>query len=56
MKHPKLVIISDGKRVATVESGFRYGRGVKDATFEIKETSAPTLTLSIGTEEFFTGE
>ena len=53
MKYPKLVIISDGNRVAVLLDGVFYGRGVSEVLFEKKTNSAPTLSMDgIDTELF----
>lgn len=47
MKYPKLVIISDGRRVAALLDGAFYGRGVKRFSLDVSEKNAPELTLSL---------
>lgn len=47
MKYPKLVIISDGKRVAALLDGAFYGNGIKSFLFDISKKNAPELTLSL---------
>lgn len=47
MKYPKLVIISDGKRVAALLDGTFYGRGIKFFSLDVSQKNAPELTLSL---------
>lgn len=47
MKYPKLVIISDGKRVAALLDGAFYGRGIKCFSLDVNKKNAPELTLSL---------
>lgn len=41
MKYPKLVIISDGKRVAALLDGIFYGKGIGRFSMDATKRNAP---------------
>ena len=47
MKYPKLVIISDGKRVAALLNGMFYGKGIGRFSMDATKRNAPELTLEV---------